>query len=365
MTNDPHATEPEWVDSDRVPAGRKGLIPMQRITSLTPQQDSAMAAVRDEWIAIGRSTEPADRPAAETAIAEIYRVARLAPPRVVWCGSPLGNALTRASVRASVGASVRASVWDSVRDSVWDSVWASVRASVWDSVRDSVRASVGASVWDSVWDSVRASVGDSVRDSLYGQHDANWLAFYDFFRRHCGLVEITAPLVGLASLARAACWALPHEHICWVSERPSRLLFAADGLTLHSDSGPSVEFPDGWALWHVNGIAVDEQIVMRPETQSVAQIDGEKNADVRAVRIERFGWLRYIKESGAAPVDESKNFVTGCPEALYRMRDGSQRLVAVCPTGRTFVMGVPASIETCEQAQRWLAPKNVNIIAAT
>ena len=103
---------------------------------------------------------------------------------------------------------------------------------------------------------------------------------------------------------------------------------------------------------------------MNPESQTIDQINKEENADVRSIRIERFGWSNYLKTIGAEPVDESENYVTGCPEALYRTEHGV-RLVVVCPTGRTFAMGVPDEIKTCEQAQKWLGPANFECVSAT
>ena len=131
---------------------------MGKIEKLTKEQESMMEVYRDRWTSIGLSTDPTDRKRAENGIVLAYLVANLKPPKIVWCGSPLSNSLTRAyfDARRKVG------VWASVRASVWDSVWDSVRASVGDSVRASVRASVG----DSVGDSVRASVGDSVGGSV-------------------------------------------------------------------------------------------------------------------------------------------------------------------------------------------------------
>jgi hypothetical protein len=104
---------------------------------------------------------------------------------------------------------------------------------------------------------------------------------------------------------------------------------------------------------------------MHPETQTIQQINSDSNADIRSIRIARFGWPRYLKDSGAKPIHEAKNYVTGCPEALYESADKSRKLVVVCPTGRTFAMGVPPQIQTCEQAQRWLAPHEGNCLLAT
>lgn len=167
------------------------------------------------------------------------------------------------------------------------------------------------------------------------------------------------PLLEALEAGAWMCWVLPNE-IVYVPVPQIK----SEGATLTCLDGPAMVSLD-LSLWFIDGLKVDEQIVMRPETQTIAQIDGEKNADVRSIRISRFGWPRYLKDSGAEPRHVSENYVTGCPEALYRTKDGNQRLVVVCPTGRQFAMGVPPEIETCEQAQRWLAPFEVNILSAT
>ncbi|HLC23535.1 MAG TPA: hypothetical protein VJL08_03745, partial [Dehalococcoidia bacterium] len=147
---------------------------MAKIEALTDEQTARLTEYRDKWLAIGLSTAPANRERAEGAINTAYLSAGLKPPgRIVWCGSPLSQGLTRAIVPKmmndrSVRDSVRARVWDSVRASVWASVGASVRDSVRDSVSDSVTASVGASVRASVGASVTASVGASVWASVRG-----------------------------------------------------------------------------------------------------------------------------------------------------------------------------------------------------
>lgn len=135
---------------------------------------------------------------------------------------------------------------------------------------------------------------------------------------------------------------------------------------LHCEDGPAIAWRDGWALWHLNGVQVDEQIVLRPQTQTVEQIDLEQNQDNRSIRIERFGWPRYLKDSGSVCQHERKNEVEGTREALYRTPKGEQRLVVTCPTGRLFALGLPPEVKTCEEAQHWLGGgKNFNVIAST
>jgi hypothetical protein len=137
------------------------------------------------------------------------------------------------------------------------------------------------------------------------------------------------------------------------------------GQLLHNESGPSVRFRSGYSLWTIDGIPVNKQIVMQPETQTIEQMEKEENQDVKAIRIDRFGWVRYIKESGAKCIDKRKNEVEGTKEALFHCKDDSTRLVVTCPTKRIFSLGVPPEVKTCEQAQTWLAGEQLNIIAAT
>ena len=280
---------------------------MKKIAALTPEQIAKFPEYVKKWTDIGLSTQPADRPRAKAAIEKMYQTAGKKAPQIVWCGSPLSQALTRAVIKDH---SVGESVWDSVVKSVGDSVW----ASVWASVSASVRASVGESVRDNVWESVSASVqtsvGDSPWDSVYGAHDAHWLAFYKFFCDECGLSAETEKLGGLWELAQSAGWALPHENICWVSERHTTLkqTQAPDGTCqLHCEDGPAVAYPDGWKLWFIQGIAVTEQTVMQPETLTLAQIDSEANAEVRRIMIERFGFEKYLRACNAQLIDSCPN----------------------------------------------------------
>ena len=66
----------------------------KRIDRLTGEQLALLADVRDEWLKVGLSTEPADRAAAEAGVREAYSRAGLEPPaRVVWLDSPLAGCI--------------------------------------------------------------------------------------------------------------------------------------------------------------------------------------------------------------------------------------------------------------------------------
>jgi hypothetical protein len=370
---------------------------MTKIESLTPEQKARFDEFRIKWTNIGLCTLPADRPTAEKGIELIYQAAGLKKPRIVWCGSPLTNALTRAfvkdilkgrrggasvgaSVGDSVGASVRASVGASVRASVRDSVWASVGASVWDSVGDSVGASVrdsvwasvgasvgasvwdsvGASVWDSVGDSVGASVGDSVWASGYGQHDANWLAFYDYFKEVCGLVEQTKNITGHWMIALSANWYLPHKNICWISERHNKLFINERGR-LHCENGMALTYPDGWGIYALNGIQMKPEYVLTPASELSPQtVLKEQSVDIRRELLRKIGVLKMksqgkiIETIGEYELIDMSPVFTGINYAPHLlMRNPS--------LPDTFHLeGVAPQCHTIEQAINWRAG-NINI----
>jgi hypothetical protein len=127
-------------------------------------------------------------------------------------------------------------------------------------------------------------------------------------------------------------------------------------LVAHNETGPSHLWADGFAIWAIHGVLVDSQIVLAPETQTLEQIERETNEEVRRVRIERYGWLRYLKESQAQVVDQRVNERDLQEEMLCRLQDGRQRFVCRDPsTERQYALGVPREITTCEQAQAWLS----------
>lgn len=76
------------------------------------------------------------------------------------------------------------------------------------------------------------------------------------------------------------------ETFCLVCDYPD-LLKVDEQFRPHNTEGPSHAWSDGWKLWHIDGIAVTEQIVMAPETITAEQIAAEQNEDIKAIMIAR------------------------------------------------------------------------------
>ena len=295
------------------------------ITELTPTQRALHDEMHARALAYGMSCEPADRPRSEAAMRGMYaRMKRPEPKKILWLDGPAAVCLLLSAKQTDL----------------WSSLW------------DSLRASLGSSLWSSLW--------DSLRDSLGGQHDLYWITYYHYF----GTLPLAKPyspkdveLLGWwGDIGESCGWWWPRERAVVACERPLRQCLD-DRRRLHSEEGPAIECRDGWKVWAINGVRLDqdgEQIVLRPDTQTIEQIDAEKNSEVRRVRIERFGWDRYLFAAGAELV-ESADDVDGIHQALFATHKGERLLCCACPsTARTYSLEVNPECATIEQAQQYL-----------
>jgi len=285
---------------------------MSRIESLTPEQEARMPDYVTEWTAIGLSTEPADRPRAEAAIRLVYERAGLEPPKLIeWCDSPPAMLRRRADVVAQFAPA-----------------------------KERTRAR-------------EAALKAGVHDCGYGQHDAEWLAFYAYFAEVCGLREETKALDGLWELAKSAGWILPHQNVCWVSERPTVLLRDAEGR-LDADGRHAIEYPDGWGVYAIHGTRLPDYIgaVKRSEWKSEWLLS-ETNAELRRVLLREIGYSRALLDLGAKQIHADGDMeLCEIPAAIDV--EPVRLLKVVCPsTGAFYTLRVPTTVTTCESARAW------------
>ena len=290
---------------------------MAKIESLTTEQVAAMPSYVAEWIGHGTCTEPANRPRAEAAIRRMYAQAGLAEPRIIWFESPLSAALGVHVLK--VGG-------------------ASVGASVWDSVRASVRASVRDSVWDSVW----------------GQHEAYWLAFYDFFRHECGLIEDTKPAEALTDLAKSCGWIFPYKEVCLASERHV-ICRLNDAGVIHAENGPAIAYPDGFEIYAWNGTRLPRKWVMERETVDPYEVLRDENVERRAAGAACIGWPRMLSALDHKVIDHDPDPDHGdlIEVRLPGLPEPGRFLKAECPRNGTIMEEVPNTVRTVLEAQAW------------
>jgi hypothetical protein len=245
-------------------------------------------------------------------------------------------------------------------------------------LRDAIRAAARAAIDDATCVAIDSAAADApgavdapfMTDML--KHCESWFQYYNggnqwsssiahlwFFQHVCGL-DLPAH-AKFQHYVDAAVYGGPrfmHREYCLVSDRPEFIRTEVrNGVHVpHCTDGPSHLWRDGWAFWYIDGVRVDEQIVMRPETQTLAQLRDEPNAEIKRIRIARFGWERYLIDSDAELVHSRHNDVEAQEESLFRTGDGLMVLACRCPsTHKLFHMEVPAETTTCDDAQLFLS----------
>lgn len=160
------------------------------------------------------------------------------------------------ALKNCAGDSVKRAVWDSVMENAWTNIRngaeGKARVSAWKNLWEVLQKPIWENIATPIGECVKACANDSAQASGYGQHDAYWLSFYAYFREVEGLAEETEQLIGLLDLAQTAGWFTPHAKLCWISERPNKLLLNDKGK-LHSSDGPAVAYPDSWGIYATDG----------------------------------------------------------------------------------------------------------------
>ncbi|WP_406402252.1 DUF6745 domain-containing protein [Streptomyces uncialis] len=384
-----------------VDMGERGTAARPVGTGDGPAGDDVLARVA-HWRSVGVSTEPADRPAAESGVRLAYRRAGLAEPeRIVWAGSPreavrllsagadaLGGepgACVRDAVRNAPWAAERLRLHDRLGPVGWSGHWGTTGAGLWESaqaltqrlreglVEDAVAAAAPAAAptgagTDPGTDTATGGQGtggvpaEEVRrrgreesevrllllDAVLGQQDAAWLCAFDD--------PDDGPLDGIAAVARSAGWWWPYENVAVVCERPSALHRDEAGRLDRAD-GPALAYPDGFALYSWRGMPVPGEFLEELAGLTPDRIRLEENAELRRVMLEHYGYDRYLAESGAVPLHRDE---TGVLWSIPMPGDENVVMVEVVNstpepdgTSRTYWLRVPPATATAREGVAW------------
>ena len=337
----------------------------RRLKKLTAQHRGAIPAHVAEWTRIGLCTDPADRPRAEAAIRECYRLSGMAEPRTfVWSPSPIVTALagpTAATVIVGLRQRGEKSAVNSAVDSeVYLAVRSAVRSAVYSAVYSAVGSAVRSEVDSAVDSAVRSAIKSAWNRYIGGQFWASWAAYTSFFDRVCGLRH--AKLVEARAYERALShcgWWWPHKEFCICTERPSTIRLASGQL--HADGKPAVEY-DGWSVWALHGVRVPRWLA----EQRDSEIDPRKfsaidNAEVRREFVRKVGIERIISATGAKSLDKRGEY------ELLQMRVGDERwtyLKMLNPSiGTWHVEGVDNRCRTVVEALNFRKPPKLRALA--
>ena len=146
------------------------------------------------------------------------------------------------------------------------------------------------------------------------------------------------------------------DTLYWVA-KPSVYTEIVNGFKrLHNATGPALD-SDVEPLYFWHGVMVPDLVVVNPTAISTQMIENESNVEVRRIMIERYGYERYLLDSGARLIHSDEI------GALYRKEfPDDEPLVMVHVVNSTpepdgsskrYMIRVPPGMERARQAVAW------------
>ena len=295
----------------------------KKIESLTPEQEALLPEIRDEWIALGLSTDPANRPEAEEAINTSYKVAGLEVPQwIIWMDSPFAGALAQAVLPDII---VGLPDFSSQSTETISELTAKVVQECIATPPDKpLPISKDAKSRLTLWYS--AFVGSQFWADMYAGHEA---------MAKIGVTGLEPVLDGQCKVARNAGWWWAYMHFAVVTERPNLLVRDPAGR-LHSSEGPAIRWPDGWGVYAWHGRRVPPWVVENP---TVEQIRAETNVEIRRCAIESLGWDTFINSGELRLMDTAPD--PGNPGQELRLFDVPSSLLSTSSRLLICINGSP------------------------
>ena len=247
--------------------------------TLTKEEAALIPVVRDEWINRLDKCPKLDRAACIEGILWLYKFSKLKEPIVMGVKSPLAAQFAAHILKANV------------RANVWDNVWANVAANV------------AANVWDNVWGKI-----EYLDFSAYGSmFDFGWVAFHDYFER-IGLDLENENFGKFRSLLQSGIYdSIQLDGLCIVCEMPGEI-HRDDKKRLHSISGPSIVWEDGYKLFHLWGVTFAQDLFEKIITRKISakEIIKLENMEQRMAALKFIGTETFISELGAKVINKSR-----------------------------------------------------------
>ena len=355
-----------------------------KITTLTSAQQADLQRTYEEWLAIGRSTQPIDQAAAREAIAAMYAAIGEERPAVLFFSSPLMVVLAFAALRSLRAANTRSSrrpaehtsadgsldaLWTQLETQLRTQLGTQLRTQLETQLRTQLRTQLETQLWTQLRTQLetqletqlRTQLETDVREGTYwnylaADHWCAWKVFYDFCRRigvkYTGDQSATLDL--WIAEARTCHWWWPYKGLVLASERPTTLHVNERG-ELHCETGLALGYADGWGVYALNGVRVPDWLVTTPardlDPRTILKAD---NAEVRREIVRKVGIERVCDALDAKVID-----AVGDYELLeLDLQDGRRRpyLKMRNPSIGVFhIEGVHPRVKTVRQALNWRA----------
>ena len=307
---------------------------MAKIMQLTTEQEQMLVEHREEWRKIGLCCDPADFAAGDEIIRGFYRRLSKPDPIILHFSSPamceLAVNLVFSLLKDGEPSQLDSQLYSQLGSQLYSQLDSQLRSQL-DSQLDS-------QLYSQLYSQLRSQLRSQLDSQLYSQlgslkayflynrwgaqHWCAWEAYY-LFGHKIGVRYEPAQITLLeewARLSKSIGWWAPWDGICFVSDRPREVHFD-ENRRLHSDTGMSCRYSDGWGIHSYHGYHVPDTkawIITDKAKLNPDTIDAEDNAELRRIMLEIYGFEKYIEVRGAKEIASDEMF--GRPRRLLSMR---------------------------------------------
>ena len=296
---------------------------------------------------------------------------------VTWVATRAATrAATDAATWAATNAATEDATRDATRDATYDATWVATNdatdAATEDATEDATRAATNQ------WRTLAASfVGERYADAALNAAK-NWTVVYQggnmWAAWDCYLTACRDILgLRLPSHDAYAYWEQAainggfrwmHPKFCLVSDFPEILRVNSQNQP-HAEFGPSHRWRDGFSIWHLNGVRVEQWMAeSHPDDLDARRVLQIENVDQRREVIRRMGSERLVAQLDATVLDVETREVGGRYELLaIDMNHGEPwRFLKMVnqSIGAVHVEAVPRQCETVRHAINWRASQDIN-----
>jgi hypothetical protein len=128
---------------------------------------------------------------------------------------------------------------------------------------------------------------------------------------------------------------------------------------MHSESGPAIEWTDGYKLWFYHGMNVEQRWIEDKDSITAEEVKGESNAEKRRALRDLLGTEKYYNILGGVVELDRDVDLQGNEMVLYESKKVDsvvnrkiQFLEVICPsTGRKYVLYPPKQSKNVWQAK--------------
>ena len=185
--------------------------------------------------------------------------------------------------------------------------------------------------------------------NMFGSMEATWLSYYDYYKRETK-IDLT-DIDYMIELAENCGWVYCARECAIIQDRPMKILFD-EQKRLHCQTGPAIEYGDGFTVHAWHGVAVPGKWIRGDLT--AAEALKVENTEQRRAACEILGWAKILDSLNATVIDQDEDPMIGTLLEVEIPEIGKEKFLKVlCGTGRTFAIPVPPEMTSAMQAQAW------------